>query len=129
MKMTLLEVLHRHNVLTNLCGKKLPYKLAYAISKNVKKLEDELKIIDEGRTSLLEEYAIKDEEGKPVISDNKYELGENLEKYGEEYKKYMETDTEIETFTVPVSVLDSDDARFDTLTVEEIIHIDFMLEQ
>lgn len=129
MKMKLFEVLHRHNVLTSICGKKLPYKLAYAISKNVKKLEDEIKIIEEGRTALLEEYAVKDEEGKPVIADNKYELGENLETYGEEYKKYMDTETDVEIFTVPVSVLDSDDARFDALTVEELIHIDFMLEQ
>ena len=129
MKMTLIDVIKRQAFLASLVKKKLPYKLSYAISKNIKKLEDEIKIIEEGRIALLEEYAVKDENNKPVITDNRYELGDMLEKYTEEYKKYMDTDTDVEIYVVHFSVLEYDDSRLDVLTVEEIVNIDFMLEQ
>ena len=128
MKMTLLEVLNRQRTLSEFVSKKLPYKLAYAISKNLAKLQAEAEIIDKGRIALVEEYAVKDEDGKPVVKDNNYDLGENAATFSAEFNKYMSTETDVDIYTVPESVLGTDDPRFDVLTVAQIVALDFMIE-
>ena len=129
MKMTLTEILQKQRILTTLANMKLPYKLAYAISKNLAKLEAEVKAIEETRLNIIQEYAVKDENGEPVIKENNYDLGNNVEVFTEEFQNFMSTETEVDIFTVPEAVLETDDSRFDVLTVAQIVALDFMIEQ
>ncbi len=137
MQMTLTEVLNKQNtlreLLRELAGKKLPYKLTYTISKNLVKLQSEAKIIEDGRMKLIDSYAVKDEDGKPVIKDNSYDLGEKVEEFTAEFQKYMATETEVDIYSVPAAVFEIEDPRFDVLTVEQIVALivalDFMIEE
>ena len=129
MKMTLTEILQKQRNLAALANMKLPYKLAYAISKNLGKMEAEVKAIEETRLNIIKEYAVKDENGEPVVVDNKYDLGDNVAAFTEEFQNFMSTETEVDIFTVPEAVLGADDPRFDVITVNQIAALDFMIEE
>ena len=130
MKMTLVDVINRQRILATLADKKLPYKLGYAIAKNVAKFQAEAEIIEKSRKSLIENYAVKDDKGEPVVEDNQYKIEEEkMAEFNAEFSDYMSTETDVEIFTVPESVLDADDSRFDVLTVAQIFALDFMIEK
>ena len=129
MKMTLTEILQKQRNLAALANMKLPYKLAYAISKNLGKMEAEVKAIEETRLNIIKEYAVKDENGEPVVVDNKYDLGDNVAAFTEEFQNFMSTETEVDILTVPEAVLETDYSRFDILTVDQIAALDFMIEE
>lgn len=130
MKIKLAEIKSRHQALCMIGNKKLPIKLSYAISKNILILQKEAETLEKERIKLLEQYAQKDEAGKPKITDGHYELGNNEEKVNEEFKAFMNSEEEFDVYTVPVEVVDLlEDPRYDILTPAELISIDFMLEQ
>lgn len=130
MKMTLIDVLNRQRILATLADKKLPYKLAYAISKNLSKFQAEVETIEKTRKSFIENYAVKDDNGEFVIEDNQYKIEDGkMEEFNSEFQNFMSTETEIDIFAVPESVLETDDSRFDVLTVAQIVALDFMIEQ
>ena len=129
MKMTLAEILQKQRNLAALANMKLPYKLAYAIYKNLGKMEAEVKAIEETRLNIIKEYAVKDENGEPVVVDNKYDLGDNVAAFTEEFQNFMSTETEVDILTVPEAVLETDYSRFDILTVDQIAALDFMIEE
>lgn len=130
MKMTLIEVMNRQRILADFANKKLPYKLAYAISKNLAKFQEEVEIIEKNRKGLIDNYAVKDDNGEPVIEDNQYKIEDGkIDEFNVEFQSFMTTETEIDIFTVPESVLETDDSRFDILTVAQIVALDFMIEQ
>lgn len=68
MKLSNEKILNTINVLGNLNNTQLPVKLAYAISKNINKIDIELKTYNDEKVKLINKYAEKDKEGK-VISD------------------------------------------------------------
>ena len=70
MNLTIRKILNDTNVLVAISQKQLPIKVSYAISKNIKKLEKELKIYNDERQKLIDRYCIKDEEGNNVIDEN-----------------------------------------------------------
>ena len=128
MNMKLSEVLIRQRVLSGFAELKLPYQLGHAISKNLLKLQEEVKIIDEMRIKIIKDYAVKDQNGEPVIIDGQYELGSNKEGFNKEYSVYLGTDTELDILTVSAESLNTaDDSRFDVLTVAQIAALDFMI--
>ena len=130
MKMTLIEVSNKLNLLSTLASLKLPYKLSYAIAKNVATFQTEVEIIEKERKKLIEDYAVKDDKGEPVIEDNQYKIKEGkMAEFNAEFTYYMQTEVDIEVFTIPETVLDSEDSRFDVLTVAQIIALDFMIEK
>lgn len=130
MQMTLLEVRSRQQNLLALSRMKLPYKLAYGISKNLMKLEQEVKLIEERRISMLDIYAKKDDEGKLIIEGAAYDLGENEETFRKEFTEFLETETEVDIHMVPYDSMEKlDESRFDTLTPAELISLDFMIKQ
>lgn len=129
MKMKLAEVRVAHANLMALSYKKLPHKLAYAVAKNLMKLESELKLIEERRMEMITTYAVKDEEGNPVIKDAKYDLGDNKEAFNKEFMEFMETETEVDIHTISCAELDAlENPRYDVLTASEMIALNFMLE-
>ena len=130
MKMTLVDVLNRQRTLATLADKKLPYKLAYAISKNLVKFQAEVELIEKSRKSIIENYAVKDENGEMVIEENQYKIEEGkMEEFNAEFSDYMSTETDVEIFTIPETVLEANDSRFDVLTVAQIFALDFMIEK
>jgi mRNA degradation ribonuclease J1/J2 len=64
-----LEILMGTNAISTLAMKELPAKTAYRVSRIVDKLTKEWKVYGETRKKLLEQYAEKDEDGKPKFTD------------------------------------------------------------
>lgn len=130
MKIKLKEVLHYHQMLKNIETKKLPPKMAYAIGKNMTTLEGEIKHIEKGRVEIIEQYAVKGENGEPIIVDNNYDLGDNYTEFAADYAEFLETDTDINIQLVSEDVLEKlEDERYDPLTPLEMASIDFMLKK
>lgn len=69
MKLSNEIILNTVNTLGNLNNSQLPIKLAYAISKNINKIECELKAYNTEKAKLIDKYAEKDEEGKLIENE------------------------------------------------------------
>ena len=127
MKMTNQEIINFAN--TMLGGKHLPVKIAFAIHKNARTIETALKAYDETRKSLIEQYAKKDAEGKPIIEDDKYTI-ENVAEMEADMADLLAEKVEVEIHKVHFDEFAKlDDSKFDALTVSEMSILDFMIEK
>ena len=105
-KMKNQELFELNNTLKSIKGV-TGVKFNYAIARNKRIVKEELECLQEGikpsesytelekkRVELCEQYATKDEKGKPIIEDNKYDIVE-IDKFNEELKSlrddYKET--------------------------------------
>lgn len=131
MKMTLNEVLETYKNLAVVVGKKLPVRLSYAVSKNLKKLESEVKLIEKSRKELVEQYCEKDEEGNAKIANNKYVFkDDNEKKFTHEYNEYLETETELDVHKILFTEIErTEEERYDILSPAELMGIGFMIEE
>ena len=113
---------------TPLGNKKLPMKLAYAITVNTAAMAPALEGYNAGRMTLLNGYAKTDEKGELVIENGNYII-EDIEGWNTDIKALLETEANVPVTTVPVDVLDKcDDPAFDKLSVRELAVISFMIE-
>jgi hypothetical protein len=64
-KVSLKEIKQAEPALLKIIKTSLPVKVSYWISKNIKPIEAELKLIEEKRIELVKKYAI-DKDGKPI---------------------------------------------------------------
>jgi len=127
MKMTNQEIINFAN--TTLGGKHLPVKIAYAIHKNARTVEGALKAYDETRKSLIEQYAKKDAEGKPIVEDENYII-ENVDDFNADMADLLAEKTEVEIQKVHFDEFAKlDDPKYDALTVSEMSILDFMIEK
>ena len=130
MKLSLLEVKNKYNVLNSLGDKKLPVKLSYAIGKNFLKLKEEVDIINQATKALLEQYAEKDDDGNPKKNEDGTYVIEDETCVNAEYEKFLKDEVDITIHTVPESILEeSENERYDVLTIAEIVALDFMVEK
>lgn len=114
---------------TDVASKKLPIKLAYALSVNLATLEPVFKAYNEQRTKLIEECARKDENGNPVIADNNY-IFEDIAKWNESILELLEAEADVNISTVPFDILEKcDDPAFDKMSVIELASIKFMIAE
>lgn len=133
--MKLSEVQGRLEGLLKLAGKNLPVKIAYAIAKNIKVLNEEYKTIEEQRIKLCEKYADKDEDGKPKMAEKDgkqvYQFSDdNEEKVNEEYKELLETEEELDIHKVSIEEFEKCDMndRYDILNPSEYSVLEFMID-
>lgn len=69
-KLTNRRIVTDANFLGALTQKQLPIKVSYAISKNISKIENELKIYNSEKQKLIDKYCDKDEEGQNIIDES-----------------------------------------------------------
>ncbi len=131
MKMTLNEVLENHKSLLKVSGKILPARFSYAVSKNLKKLETEVKLIQEEQSKLAREYCEKDEEGKAKVNDKGYLIfGDDGREFMTEYNEYLKTEIEVEVHKIPFAEIERTEGdRYDILSPAELAGIGFMIEE
>ena len=129
MKIKLGEIKSRHQALCMVGNKNLPVKLAYAIGKNIIKLQEETENIEKTRIKLVQHYAEKDENGEFIIKDERYDVGKNGELLNKEFAELLDTETEVSIHTITEDVLELlENERYDVLSPAEMIAIDFMIE-
>lgn len=111
----------------NLVGKKLPVKLAYALSVNMEAIKPALTAYNEQRLKIVEKYAKKDEEGKP-LSDNGCYIFDDIAGWNDSISELLEAEAEVNITTVSIDDVEKcDDPSFDKLSVIELAAIGFMI--
>jgi hypothetical protein len=144
MKMKLRKAVELYNDLTGkssgkeeekaLVNKILPSKLGYAISKNIVALGRESELFNKERERLCMQLCKKDDEGRPVMKmgGRVYDISdEDLKILNKELEDLLNTEIEIEVINVKKDILDQADTseRYQGLSVEELMMLDFMIEE
>ena len=99
------------NVLGKLNNAQLPIKVAYAISKNVNKIESELKVYNTEKNKLVNKYGEKDKEGKLKVDENgNIPLKEeHIEDWNRDIKELLSIENEIDIHMINLDdLLNSD---------------------
>ncbi|MHA2013298.1 MAG: hypothetical protein ACTSWG_13090 [Candidatus Helarchaeota archaeon] len=120
MKIKLSLLINSINSLNELIKKDLPIKVAYALSKNIKKINDEMRAFEDIKNKLFEKYGEDiEEKGKKF----KRIKEENLKIYQEELNKIIDDVCEIDIHKVKID-------QFEDVKIKpgDLIAISFMLE-
>lgn len=126
------EIIARHNALIKgVIDQVYPPKLNYILSRNMKKMEEEIKNYEEERKKICERLAKKDKNGRPVIKEGKYDLTKENERIlNDEVNELLEMDVEINIQSVEIEpILEQCDAveRYHVPTARELLELDFMI--
>lgn len=106
-------------------------KLGYAISRNIKALQEAVDGYDESRIQICKNYANKDENGKVMIKDGHYDMTEENEKIvNEELSSLQMMDVDVAIMKVPFSELEECEKkeRYTIPSVSDIEALMFMIE-
>lgn len=113
MKLSNEKILNTINNSESLLKKQLPVKVSYAITKNITKLETEIKAYSKEREKLIEKYS--DGEGiKP----------EYAKAWGKDIRELLEIEIEIEIHKFKLEALEGYD-----ISPAEIMLIEYMVEE
>ena len=128
--MKLLDIINSQATLSELNNYKgLSSVTAYRIAKNIKLVNEELKVYNEQRIKLLEKLANKDEDDKPIINEEngmqEYVLtDENKVKLQEEIDKLLAEEVNIDIKKVSLEQLDRAG-----LSPAQLSTIEYMIEE
>ena len=128
--MKLLVVQQCYRVIESMKQKKLPVNVSFIIYRNIKKLIPVIQDIENNRKDLLQKYMKKDDNGNPVIIDNKYDLTD-LNAFNKQMNELLNTDINIDFDKISkFDIQRCDEDKFDSLTLEEIAVLqDFMIKE
>ena len=131
MKITNRQVIEFINSVSanKLASKRLPVKVAYAISRNLDKMNNIITSYETARKTLLDQYAEKDEEGKAKVKDGNYVIQEDQKQaFSDEMKELLEVENEIDLHTINMDeVKKCDTDKYDSLTTADLMTLDIMI--
>ncbi|WP_302653772.1 DUF1617 family protein [uncultured Clostridium sp.] len=127
MKLSNEKILNTINVLGNLNNTQLPIKLAYAISKNINKIDIELKTYNDEKVKLINKYAEKDKEGKVISDEHGHIIIEEKHKedWNNDISELLSIENEIDIHKIQLD--DLLNANYN-ISPAELSMIDFMIE-
>lgn len=131
MKITNRQVIEFINSVSanKLASKRLPVKVAYAISRNLDKMNNIITSYETARKTLLDQYAEKDEEGKAKVIDGNYVIQEDQKQaFSDEIKELLEVENEIDLHTINMDEVEKCDTdKYDSLTTADLMTLDIMI--
>lgn len=131
MKITNRQVIELINSVSanKLASKRLPVKVAYAISRNLDKMNNIITSYETARKTLLDQYAEKDEEGKAKVKDGNYVIQEDQKQaFSDEMKELLEVENEIDLHTINMDEVEKCDTdKYDSLTTADLMTLDIMI--
>ena len=127
MKLSNEKILNTINVLGNLNNTQLPIKLAYAISKNINKIDIELKTYNDEKVKLINKYAEKDKEGKVISDEHGHIIIEEKHKedWNNDISELLSIENEIDIHKIQLD--DLLNANYN-ISPAELSMIDFIIE-
>lgn len=130
MKLTLSNerIVNTIDVLGELNNAKLPVKVAYAITKNINKINSELKAYNEEKAKLIDKYGEKDKEGKLKV-DKKGNIPlkeEHIEEWNRDIAELLSIENEID-----IHMINLDDVLNSNCNISPagLVAIDFMINE
>lgn len=127
MKLSNEKILNTINVLGNLNNTQLNIKLAYAISKNINKIDMELKTYNDEKAKLINKYAEKDKEGNVISDEHGHIIIEEKHKedWNNDISELLSIENEIDIHKIQLD--DLLNANYN-ISPAELSMIDFMIE-
>ena len=111
-------------VLSKLTNLELNIKLSYAFSKNITKIDAELKAYNIEREKLLNKYGEKDEEGKLKLSEKGEVNILDMENFNKEIAELLQCESEIDIHLIDLESINTDIK----ITPGELMIIDYMFK-
>lgn len=128
MKIKNSQIVNFINGVMNLKEKKLPIKLGYAITRNIKIMDPVATSYEEERYKILGKYAEKDDSGKFKVEDGSYIISD-ISGYEREMDELLGIENEMQLHTVTIEEIEKCDMeQFDALSVQDITLLDMMME-
>lgn len=124
MKLSNERLVNSVGVLSKLTNLELPLKLSYAFSKNITKLDAELKAYNIEREKLLNKYGEKDEEGKLKLSEKGEVNILDRENFNKEIEELLKCESEIDIHLIDLEKIDTEIK----ITPGELMVIDYMFK-
>lgn len=127
MKLSNEKILNTINVLGNLNNTQLNIKLAYAISKNINKIDIELKTYNDEKAKLINKYSEKDKEGNVISDEHGHIIIEEKHKedWNNDISELLSIENEIDIHKIQLD--DLLNANYN-ISPAELSMIDFMIE-
>lgn len=124
MKLSNERLVNSVGVLSKLTNLELPIKLSYAFSKNITKIDAELKAYNAEKRKLLNKYGEKDNEG--TLKQN--EKGEvnilDIENFNKEIAELLQCESEIDIHLIDLESINTEIK----ITPGELMIIDYMFK-
>nr|CAJ1762967.1 hypothetical protein AUSP0088_00059 [uncultured phage] len=128
MKIKNSQIVNFINGVMNLKEKKLPIKLGYAITRNIKIMDPAATSYEEERYKILGKYAEKDDSGKFKVEDGSYIISD-ISRYEREMDELLGIENEMQLHTVTIEEIEKCDLeQFDSLSIQDITLLDMMME-
>lgn len=124
MKLSNERLVNSVGVLSKLTNLELPIKLSYAFSKNITKIDAELKAYNIEREKLLNKYGEKDEEGKLKLSEKGEVNILDMENFNKEIAELLQCESEIDIHLIDLEKIDTEIK----ITPGELMIIDYMFK-
>ena len=124
MKLSNERLVNSVGVLSKLTNLELPIYFSYAFSKNITKIDAELKAYNMEREKLLNKYGEKDEEGKLKQSEDGKVNILDIENFNKEIAELLQCESEIDIHLID---LEKVDAKIN-ITPGELMIIDYMFK-
>lgn len=124
MKISNERLVNSVGVLSKLTNLELPIKLSYAFSKNITKIDTELKAYNMEREKLLNKYGEKDEEGKLKLSEKGEVNILDIENFNKEIAELLQCESEIDIHLIDLESINTDIK----ITPGELMIIDYMFK-
>lgn len=130
MKLTLdnERIVNTINVLGELNNAKLPVKVAYAITKNINKINSELKAYNKEKAKLIDKYGEKDKEGKLKVGENGDITlkEEHIEDWNRDIAELLSIENEIDIHMINLDDLLNSNCN---ISPAGLVAIDFMINE
>lgn len=134
MKLTNFQIIMYINTLQAFSEKKLPQKLAYAITKNLMVLEREYECYQKLLQQLVNKYkddTLKDDEGNALTHENGMPKvkKEKEDAFNSELESLLGIEVKINLYYVPEKIFEYDDTinKYDILTAKDIFQLQDIL--
>jgi hypothetical protein len=133
MLLTYPEMKRRFDILSALSDLVLPRRISVAISKNLTSLQKELEIYIKQDIDIANRYAVKDENGKFVLTEKNehtFETEEDRKGFLSEREELNNVEIDVDVMTFDAEALATCDIseRYDILTPRQEIAIDWMVD-
>lgn len=113
---------------SGLAFKNYPTSMAYKMLLNKKACDSVYEAYNEQRKKLIDKYAEKDEDGNPVVVDNRFQIADP-EAWNKDIAELLGEEVEVTISEIPAEMLDKcEPPHFDALSVPELELIDFMIK-
>ena len=136
MKMKLADVLVKSTQLEYLARKQLPVRLSYAIGRNRDAFAKEYQRYEAERIKMCEMFADKNEDGKPIIENNNYQMTDEarqeLNQALDEFRNTTEVDIEIYKYNKKLDTLLTEldgNSRYDALSADDLRLLSFIIDE